>query len=415
MRTILPQSTTPPTPDEPVTTPSALKGLRVLDIATFVAAPFCGTILADFGAEVIKIEQPDGGDSLRRFGTITECGDSLVWLSEARNKKTVTLDLRKPQGVELFRSLVAQSDVVLENFRPGTLEKWGIGFEALREINPRLIMLRISAYGQTGPKREEPGFARIAHAFAGLSWLSGEADGPPVVPGSTSMADYVSGMWGAIGVLTALRARDTSGRGQFIDLGLYESVFRLLDEIAPAYAKFGTVRERMGADTVNVVPHSHYQTGSGTWVALACTNDKMFERLTVLMERPELAKEFPSSAIRVQNRDRVNQLVADWMQERSLEEVMACTRKGGVPCAQIYSIKDIFEDEQYKARQNMLHVHDPRAGDLVVPAPLPLMSDTPPTFRHAGRSLGADNDEVYSSLLAMSFEDIAAAKRDGVI
>jgi len=215
---------------------TALNGLRVLDIATFIAAPFCGTVLADFGAEVIKIEQPEHGDALRQLGTITECGDSLVWLSEARNKKTITLDLRKPEGADMFRRLVAQSDVVLENFRPGTLEKWGLGFEALRAINPGLVMLRISAYGQTGPKRTEPGFARIAHGFSGLSWLSGEADGPPVVPGSTSMADYVSGLWGAVGVLIALRARAQSGHGQFIDLALYESVFRLLDEIVPYLA-----------------------------------------------------------------------------------------------------------------------------------------------------------------------------------
>lgn len=395
--------------------PEALKGVRVLDIATFVAAPFCGTIMADFGAEVIKVEQPSGGDSLRKFGTITECGDSLVWLSEARNKKTITLDLRKPEGVALFKDLVAKSDVVLENFRPGTLEKWGIGFETLREINPGLIMLRISAYGQTGPKREEPGFARIAHAFSGLSWLAGESDGPPVVPGSTSMADYVSGMWGAIGVLTALRARETSGRGQFIDIGLYESVFRLLDEIAPAYAKYGTVRERMGADTVNVVPHSHYQTGSGEWVALACTNDKMFERLAAVMEQPELALEFPTSSIRVHNRDKINSLVAKWISERPLPEVIKITQEGGVPCAQIYSIRDIFEDPQYKARENLLHIHDERAGDLVLPAPLPRLSETPPTYKHSGRALGADNVEVYTSLLSMTREELDAAKHNGVI
>ncbi|MCA3186116.1 MAG: CoA transferase [Cupriavidus sp.] len=394
---------------------AALAGLRVLDIATFVAAPFCGTILADFGAEVIKIEQPDGGDSLRRFGTITECGDSLVWLSEARNKKATTLDLRKPEGAELFKRLVAESDVVLENFRPGTLEKWGLGFETLREINPGLVMLRISAYGQTGPKRGEPGFARIAHAFAGLSWLSGEADGPPVVPGSTSMADYVSGMWGAIGVLTALRARDSSGRGQFIDLGLYESVFRLLDEIAPAYAKYGTVRERMGADTVNVVPHSHYQTGSGEWVALACTNDKMFERLAHVLGKPALASEFATSAIRVEHRAHINGLVATWMGERSLADVLAATREGGVPCAQIYSIREIFEDEQFKARENLLHVHDQRVGDLVLPAPLPRLSETPPSFRHAGRALGEDNEAIFGELLAMSPEALARAREAGVI
>jgi len=393
----------------------ALEGLRVLDIATFVAAPFCGTILADFGAEVIKIEQPQGGDSLRKFGTLTECGDSLVWLSEARNKKAATLDLRKPEGAEMFRALVAKSDVVLENFRPGTLEKWGLGFDDLRKINPGLVMLRISAYGQTGPKREEPGFARIAHAFSGLSWLSGEADGPPVVPGSTSMADYVSGMWGAIGVLTALRARDKTGRGQYIDLGLYESVFRLLDEMAPAYAKYGMVRERMGADTVNVVPHSHYQTGSGEWVALACTNDKMFERLAHVMEQPGLAAEYPTSAVRVEHRDHINRLVAEWVGRRPLHEVIESTRAGGVPCAQIYSIKEIFEDEQFKARGNLLEIHDPRVGPLVVPAPLPRLSETPPTFRHAGRSLGADNDAVFGELLGMTPAQLQTARDAGVV
>jgi crotonobetainyl-CoA:carnitine CoA-transferase CaiB-like acyl-CoA transferase len=393
----------------------ALQGVRVLDIATFVAAPFAGTILADFGAEVIKLEQPEGGDSLRKFGTVTECGDSLVWLSEARNKKTVTLDLRKPEGAEMFRKLVAASDVVLENFRPGTLEKWGLGFDALHKINPRLVMLRISAYGQTGPKRGEPGFARIAHAFAGLSFLSGESDGPPVVPGSTSMADYVSGMWGAIGVLTALKARDRTGRGQFIDLGLYESVFRLLDEMAPAYAKYGTVRERMGPDTVNVVPHSHYLTGSGEWVALACTNDKMWERLATVMGSPELYAEYPTSAIRVQNRPHINAIVAKWMAAHSLKEVTEKTKFGGVPCAQIYSIKDIFEDEQFKARGNLLKVQDERVGELVVPAPLPRMSETPPTFRHAGRALGADNNDVYATLLGMSQADIESARTSGVI
>lgn len=393
----------------------ALSNLRVLDIATFVAAPFCGTILADFGAEVIKVEQPSGGDALRKFGTITECGDSLVWLSEARNKKAITLDLRQPQGAQMFLELVAQSDIVLENFRPGTLEKWGLGFEELRAINPKLIMLRISAYGQTGPKSGEPGFARIAHAFAGLSWLAGEADGPPVVPGSTSMADYVSGMWGAIGVLTALRERDRSGIGQFIDLGLYESVFRLLDEIAPAYAKYGTVRERMGADTVNVVPHSHYRTGSGEWVALACTNDKMFERLAVVMGQPELAVQYPTSAVRVENRALINKLVGDWIGSKQLADVTATTSAGGVPCAQIYSIKEIFEDEQYRARGNMIRVDDPRVGELVLPAPVPRLSETPATFRHAGRSLGADNLDVYSQLLGMTQEQLKSAAASGVI
>lgn len=393
----------------------ALAGIRVLDVATFIAAPFCGTILSDFGAEVIKIEQPNTGDSLRQFGTITECGDSLVWLSEARNKKAVTLDLRKPAGAELFRKLVAQSDVVLENFRPGTLEKWGLGFEDLATINPGIVMLRISAYGQTGPLSGEPGFARIAHAFAGLSGLAGEADGPPVVPGSTSMADYVSGMWGAIGVLSALRSRDRTGRGQFIDLALYESVFRLLDEFAPAFAKYGTVRSRMGADTINVVPHSHYKTASGQWIALACTNDKMFERLAMVMNRPELVDLYPTSAIRVENRHQVNAIVAEWIGAHTLAEVLAKTRAGGVPCAEIYSIREIFADPQYAARGNLQRVQDPRIGEVVVPAAIPQMSRTPPKFRHTGRPLGADNEQVYRELLGLSESELEAHRAAGVV
>lgn len=393
----------------------ALSDLRVLDIATFVAAPFCGTILADFGAEVIKIEQPGSGDSLRQFGTITDCGDSLVWLSEARNKQTITLDLSKPEGAKLFKRLVAKADVVLENFRPGTMEKWGLGYEELRKVNPGIIMLRVSAYGQNGPKSAEPGFARIAHAFSGLSYLSGEPDGPPVVPGSTSMADYVSGLWGAIGVLTAMHHRARTGRGQCIDIGLYESVFRLLDEIAPAFAKYGIVRERMGADTINVVPHSHYRTATGEWVALACTNDKMWKRFAEMIGQPKLADDYATSEVRVANRDTINAIVSDWIGSVSLDELMKRTAEGGVPCAQIYSIKDIFSDPHYAARGNLMKIDDARAGELVLPAPLPQMSETPPTFRYAGQALGKDNFAVYNELLGLTDAEIAEFKAAKVI
>jgi crotonobetainyl-CoA:carnitine CoA-transferase CaiB-like acyl-CoA transferase len=392
-----------------------MAGVRVLDIATFVAAPFCGTILADFGAEVIKIEQPDGGDTLRKFGTLTECGDSLVWLSEARNKQSVTLDLRQPEGAELFRQLVAQSDVVLENFRPGTLEKWGLGFEALCEINPKLVMLRVSAYGQTGPKKGEPGFARIAHAFGGLSFLAGEAAGPPVVPGSTSLADYISGMWGAIGVLLALRSVQAGGAGQFVDIGLYESVFRLLDEIAPAYAKFGYVRERMGADTVSVVPHSHYQTGDGLWVAIACSNDRMFRRLADTMGQPALAVEYPTSPERVKARARINALVALWVAGHNREQLLEICQQGQVPCGPVNSIAEIFEDPQFAERQNMIKVHDPRVGELVLPNAMPRLSRTPATFNNTGQALGLSTDEVFGRLLGLSPADLASLRHKHVL
>jgi crotonobetainyl-CoA:carnitine CoA-transferase CaiB-like acyl-CoA transferase len=222
-------------------------------------------------------------------------------------------------------------------------------------------------------------------------------------------------MWGAIGVMMALRAREKTGRGQFIDLGLYESVFRLLDELAPAYAKYGTIRERMGADTVNVAPHSHYQTKTGEWVALACTSDKMFARLAEMIGKRELAEEYPTSKVRSDNRTFINSVVAAWMADRSLEDVLKETHAGEVPCAQIYSIADIFEDPQYKARNNMLRVEDERIGELVVPAPLPLLSETPPRFRHTGRPLGADNEDVYQNLLGLSADEFNAIKRDHVI
>lgn len=267
-----------------------LTDVRVLDISTFVGAPFAAACLAEFGAEVLKIEKPGEGDSLRQLGTQSQTGDSYFWLSEARNKKCITLDLRKPQGADLFRRMVKKADVVIENFRPGTLEKWGIGFEDLLALNPRLIMLRISAYGEKGPKSQLPGFARIAQAYAGLTYLVGRPDTPPLIAGSTTLADYISGLYGAYGILLALRVRDRFGRGQYIDIGLQDGVFRFLDEIACVYDKVGTVRERMGTETPGSTPHSHYPTKDGKWVAIACTNDKMFERLANVMAQPELAR-----------------------------------------------------------------------------------------------------------------------------
>jgi crotonobetainyl-CoA:carnitine CoA-transferase CaiB-like acyl-CoA transferase len=393
-----------------------LAGIRVLDIATFVAAPFCGTVLADFGAEVIKIEQPGAGDPLRRFGTPSECGDTYVWLSEARNKKSVTLDLRTERGAALFRELVRQSHVVLENFRPGTLEKWGLGFDVLSELNPRIIMLRISAYGQDGPYRDKPGFARIAHAFSGLAHLAGEPGRPPVMPGSTSLADYISGLWGALGVMMALRHAEASGRGQVVDIGLYESVFRLLDEIAPVYAKTGFVRERLGADTVNVVPHSHYQTADGKWIALACSSDKMFERLARAMDRADLATDarYATMGARIAHRDEVNAMVAAWIGSMTLPQTLAECDRHEVPCGPIYSISDIFEDPQYRARGNLVEV-DSRAGTIVVPSAIPRMSRTPPEFKHAGVALGAHTDEVLTTLAGASDAMLAILRKEGVI
>src|SRR5882757_4350756 len=266
-----------------------LEGIRVLDVSSYIAGPFCTTQLAEFGAEVIKLELPGTGDALRNFGTRSNGDETLLFLSEQRNKKSVTLDLRKPEGAAILKQLVAQADVLVENFQVGTLERWGVGWEDLRAVNPRLVMVRISGYGQTGPYRDRPGFGRIANAFGGLSFLAGYPDRPPVTPGSATIPDYLAGLYGALGAMYALRARDLTGEGQVVDIGLYEPVFRILDELAPVFHQSGAVRQRMGPGTVNAVPHSHYPTADGRWIAIACTTDKIFERLAVTMGRPELA------------------------------------------------------------------------------------------------------------------------------
>jgi crotonobetainyl-CoA:carnitine CoA-transferase CaiB-like acyl-CoA transferase len=395
-----------------------LNKIRVLDIATFIAAPFCGVILADFGAEVLKIEKPGEGDPLRQFGTPVEPDqDTFVWLTEARNKKSVTLDLRTAKGVELFKGLVKQSDIVLENFRPGTLEKWGIGFDVLSEINPRLIMLRVSGYGQDGPYSSRPGFARAAHAFAGLSYLCGEPGQMPVMPGSTSLADYVSGMWGTIGIMMALEARRKTGKGQVVDIALYESVFRLMDEMLPVYQRTGFIRERMGADTVNAVPHSHYQTRDGKYVALACSSDKIFERMCHIMGCPENAmpNTYRKVSAREENRGLINKIVQDWFIELDASDAISRCQQGGVPCSVLYSIEDIYNDPHYQARGNFQIFNDPRFNEVTVTSALPRLSDTPAVLQNLGPALGDATDSVYKSLLNLTDQDIQSLKEERVI
>lgn len=395
----------------------ALDGCRVLDVASFLAGPFCATQLGEFGAEVIKIELPGIGDATRRFGTMTDCGDSLPWLSESRNKKCITLDLRKPDGVVLLKRLVEQSDVLVENFQPGTMERWGLGWDVLSAINPRLIMVRISGYGQTGPYRDRPGFGRIGNAFGGLSFLAGYPDRAPVTPGSATIPDYMAGLYGALGTLLALQARQKTGRGQVIDIGLYEPIFRILDELAPAFQHTGYVRQRMGPGTVNVVPHSHYPTKDGRWIAIACTNDKIFARLAEAMERPELAEEsrWGRLAGREAERAVVDETVAAWTVRFDRDELLHRCEQAQVPCGPVYAIDEIFEDPHYAARQNILHMADPRMGDLAVPNLIPKLSDTPGAVKWLGPALGAHNNEIYRGLLGLDETELDRLRKTGVI
>ncbi len=398
-------------------TAKPLEGLRVLDCATFIAGPFCATQLAEFGAEVIKIELPGTGDPVRKFGSRTDCGETLVWLSEGRNKKSITLDLRKPEGAEILKRLVAKTDVLVENFQPGTLENWGLGWDVLKQVNPRLVMVRISAYGQTGPNSPKPGFGRIANAFGGISFLAGYPDRPPVTPGSATLPDYMAGLYGALGAMFALRALEKTGEGQVVDIGLYEPIFRILDELAPAFDMFGYVRQRMGPGTVNVVPHSHYPTKDNRWVAIACTNDKIFARLAKVMDRDDVAGDgkYGTLAKREAARPEVDQFVTDWTLQHTRDEIIDMCGVGQVPCGPVYAIDEIFEDPHYAARENYKEVKDPRIGALKVPNVVPRLTETPGGIEHLGPSLGDSNDEVYSRLLGLSPDEIAALKQKQVI
>ncbi|WP_217906604.1 CaiB/BaiF CoA transferase family protein [Bordetella genomosp. 11] len=394
-----------------------LDHLKVIDVSSFLAGPFCSTQLAEFGAEVIKLELPGVGDALRRFGTITPSGDSLPWLSECRNKKSATLDLRKPEGAELLKALIKDADVLVENFQPGTLEKWNLGWDVLKEVNPRLIMVRISGYGQTGPYSGRPGFGRIGNAFGGLSYLAGYPDRPPVTPGSATIPDYMAGLYGALGVLLALQSLAKTGRGQVVDIGLYEPIFRILDELAPAYAMKGYVRQRMGPGTVNVVPHSHYPTKDGRWVAIACTSDKIFERLAHAMGVPEFGGTGKWGTItqREAERAQVDDYVGAWSSQYTRDEVLRRCEEHQVPCGPVYAIDEIFEDPQYAARGNIVRFQDPRVGEYAVPNVVPRLTDTPGGIDRLGPSLGEHNDEVYRQRLGLSAERIEALTRAGVI
>lgn len=394
-----------------------LSGIKVLDIATFVAAPFAAASLAEFGAEVIKIEKPGVGDSLRNLGTESETGDSWFWINEARNKKCITLDLKQTRGAELFKQMVVQADIVIENFRPGTLERWGLGFEELKKINPGLIMLKISAYGQDGPKKDLPGFARIAQAYAGLTYLTGTQETAPLIAGSTTLADYLSGLYGAYGIMLALRSRDQTGQGQIIDVALHDGIFRFLDEIAAVYDKTGKVRERMGTETDSSCPHSHYPTADGKWVAIACTNDKMFSRLADVMQQPELAKDekWGLKDSRLADRETVNRTVSEFTSSIARDELIQLCADGDVPCGPVTSIADIFEEQQFAVRETLTTVIDPRIGSVKTQGVVPKLSQTPGEIKHLGRAMGSDTQSVLQDWLDVKEAEYLELSQKGVV
>ncbi|CAB3679107.1 formyl-CoA transferase [Achromobacter marplatensis] len=375
-----------------------LSGIRVLELGQLIAGPFAAKMLGEFGAEVIKIEPPGKGDPLRNWRLIHE-GTSVWWQVQSRNKKSVSLDLRQPEAQDLIRALVKDIDVVVENFKPGTMEGWGLGWEDLRAINPRLVMLRVSGYGQTGPYRDLPGFGAIGEAMGGLRHLSGEPDRTPVRVG-ISIGDSLSALHGVIGILLALRARDQNGQGQMIDVALYESVFNMMESLLPEYAVFGEVRQPAGSSLPGIAPSNAYRCQDNKYVLVAGNGDSIFKRLMGVIGRPDLADapELANNAGRVKHVVMLDDAISQWTGQHPLDEVLARLNEGQIPAGKIYDVADIATDPHYQARGMILDGALPDGTPIKLPGIVPKLSETPGEVRSAAPALGQDTDDVLAGL-----------------
>jgi succinyl-CoA--D-citramalate CoA-transferase len=394
-----------------------LTGIRVIETGVLLAGPFCARLLADFGAEVIKIEPPNEGDPMRTTGQALLDGQSLWWPSISRNKKCITLNLRVPEGQQLLRQLVAGADVLIENFRPGTFEGWGLGYDTLRQSNPGLVFVRISGYGQTGPYHGKPGFAAVAEAFGGLRNLVGFPDRPPCRVG-ISLGDSLSGMFSALGALMALYHRDVNGgQGQVVDMALYEGVFALLEGALTEYDRTGYQRARTGTMMPGFAPSNLYPCQGGQWLVIAANTDGLFRRLCTLMKREELITDprFATQAARGQNREVIDAIVSVWSAEHALPDLLAQLEAATIPVGPVYSIADIVKDPHYHARDMLLTLHDRILGEVRMPGIVPKLSETPGEVRSTGPALGEHNAEVYGTLLGLSAEALADLTSRGVI
>ena len=395
-------------------TPRPLDGIRVLELAQVVAGPFCGTLMAEFGAEVIKTEMPGRGDDLRRLGP-SEDGTSYWFAVDNRNKKLMTLDLHQPAGQDIVRRLVATCDVVLENFRPGVLERWGLGWDALHAINPRMVMARITAFGQTGPLRQGPGYAAIGSAFGGTWYLNGAADRPPARP-TPVYPDYMTGLFTAFGVLAALRHRDATGQGQWIDASLYESAFRVMEYTTTLYGRRKVVRERGGLQHAGW-PGGAFETRDGRWIVFTAPAQHLFERLCVMLGQPDLPKDprFASSEERPENIPVILEMATAWFKDRSFDQAVEGLKAHDIPHSPIMSMADIFADPHYREREMIIDVMAEGLGALAQPGVIPKLSATPGRVTHAGPALGRHTDEILSDVLGMSAAQIAELRAAGVV
>ena len=394
----------------------ALGGIRVLELGQLVAGPFCGQVLADFGAEVIKCEDPGVGDPLRQWGRERPYGKSLWWPVAARNKKSITLNLRAIEGQELLRQLVEVSDVLIENFRPGTLEKWGLGYEELSRLNPRMILIRVSGFGQTGPYASRAGYGSIGEAMGGLRYVVGDPSTPPSRMG-ISIGDTLAAIFAAIGGLVALHARERTGRGQVVDSAIYESVLAVMESLIPEFQVGGYIRERTGAILPNVAPSNVYPTQDGQMLLIAANQDSVFRRLAKAMGKPELAEDprYATHAARGKNQQELDDSLSDWTRLQSINELQRLMTDNGIPAGRIYRAPDMLNDPHFLARNAIVYMRHPDFGDIAMQNVAPRLSATPGEINWIGPELGQHNDEIFRGLLGLPEGRVAELQAQGVI
>ncbi|AMY21192.1 MULTISPECIES: CaiB/BaiF CoA transferase family protein [Nocardiaceae] len=396
--------------------PGPLSDLRVVEMGQLLAGPFCGQLLADFGAEVIKLEAPGVGDPMRQWGREKPHGRSLWWPVVARGKKSVTCNLRSEEGQDLARRIIADADIVVENFRPGTLERWGLGFEQLREINPRLIMARVTGYGQNGPYAPRAGFGSIGEAMGGIRYVTGNPDQPPSRAG-ISLGDSLAAVFATIGVLSALHHRERSGRGQLVDSAIYEAVLAMMESLLPEWEIGGYQRERTGSVLPNIAPSNVYPTAGGEMILVAANQDSVFSRLATAMGRTDLIEDprYRDHASRGVNMEELDGLIGEWTAAQKTDEVLDILHEAGVPAGRIYTARDMFADPHFAAREAIVRLAHPELGDIPMAGVVPKLSDTPGSVRHAGPELGEHNSDVYGRLLGLSDADRDALAARGTI
>lgn len=391
-----------------------LKGLRVIELGSMVAGPFCTRLMADFGADVIKIEQPEG-DAVRSMGSRRE-GQSLYGTSIFRNKRLVSINMRQQEGRELVRSLCLGADIVVENFRPGTLERWGLGYDDLKKENPGLILVRISGFGQTGPYSNRSGYGVVGEAVSGLREITGDPDRPPPRV-ATSLTDYITGLYGAFGAMMAVVERHQTGIGQVIDATLYESAFSFMEPHVPAFQQLGKVAKRAGSRLPGNTPNSIYPTLDNRFVVIAAASDPVFYRLATVIGRPELAEDprFKTAVARAENEDDCDGFISNWTQMRPVEKIEEELLAAKVPAARIYKIDDIFDDPHFREREMLVDVEDPKLGNVTVAGVVPKLSGTPGRIWRAGAQCGEDTYDVLRGELNLSQAQVERLEKNATV